>query len=131
MGKRIVGSIIGLGMMALAVGAFLSNEPASKTDEGHIFIIVVFLMGLVMFLNNLSAKKPAPVIAVPPAPIVPSAPLMPVSPLCPNCHKPVAADFTICPYCATVLKSKCPACGKEVAPDFKNCPYCGVQLPNH
>ena len=122
MGKKIVGVILGLGMMGLAVGAFLSNEPASKTDQGHIVILVVFVMGLSVMVNGLTAKtKPTP------SPVILGSPVV-LGPTCPSCHKPVSSDFAVCPYCATVLKPKCPQCGKEVAPDFKNCPYCGTHL---
>lgn len=121
MGKKIVGAILGLGMMGLAVGAFLSNEPASKTDQGHIVILVVFVMGLSVLVNGLTAKPKAS-----PSPVIPSSPVS--GPTCPSCHKPISTDFAVCPYCATVLKPKCPQCGKEVAPDFKNCPYCGTHL---
>lgn len=121
MGKKIVGTILGLAMMGLSVGAFLSNEPASKTDQGHLVILVVFVMGLLTVVSNLTAKTPK---AVP----IASAP---VGSTCPTCHKPVSADFAVCPYCATTLKPKCPACGKEVSLDFKNCPYCGTALPHN
>jgi len=126
MGKKVVGFFLGIGMSAFAVMAYFSGEPASQTSQGHIVILVVFIMGLIMAFSNLVSKSvvPAPAV-VPPTPIVP-----PVSnlPLCPTCHKPVSSEFKVCPYCATVLKPTCPHCGKEVANDFKNCPYCGTQL---
>ena len=124
MAKKFFGTIIGLGMMGLAVGAFLSNEPASKTDQGHIMILVVFVMGLSVLVSGLTSK-PKPVVSAPVIPVVNT----PLGPTCPSCHKAVSSEFAVCPYCATVLKPKCPNCGKEVSHDFKNCPYCGTQLP--
>jgi RNA polymerase subunit RPABC4/transcription elongation factor Spt4 len=123
MGKRIVGSLLGLGMMALSVGAYLSDEPASKTDKGLLIIAVFFVFGFIAFLNGMIGKK-----ATPSVPQTPSQVMTPTILLCPACQKPVSPEFTVCPYCATVLKPKCPNCQKEVSSDFKNCPYCGSSL---
>jgi len=131
MGKRIVNFILGLGMMGLSVGAFYSNEPASKTDFGRILIIVIFVLGLFSVISGLTSPKKAPVVPVVPAPVIPVVPKVvsvPVGLTCPSCYKPVSAEFAVCPYCATDLKPKCPNCGKDVSHDFKNCPYCGTQL---
>lgn len=126
MGKKVIGSLLGLGMMVFAVMAYLSNEPASKTDQGHIVLLVVFVMGLFTLVSNLSSKQTKQTQPLPP--VIPVVPVMPVNLTCPNCHKSITDDYAVCPYCATVLKPKCPNCGKEVAPDFKNCPYCAAQL---
>lgn len=119
MGKKIVGIILGFGMMALAVGAFLSNEPASKTDFGRVLTLVIFVLGLSTAVSGLTTKKQNG-----------TAYTAPVGPTCPSCHKAVSLEFTVCPYCGTTLKPKCPNCGKEVSPDFRNCPYCGTHLPS-
>lgn len=124
MGKRIVNVILGFGMMTLSVMAYFSNEPASKTEFGRILIIVIFVIGLFSVISGFFAKKKATV--VPPMPIYKAAP---ITTTCPACHKPVSSEFTVCPYCATILNPKCPNCGKDVDYDFKNCPYCGTQLP--
>lgn len=121
--KKVIGTLFGLGIMVFAVMAFISNEPASKTDFGRITTLVVFVFGLSVMVGNLSAKRPVP----PTPPIVP-IPVVPLGPQCPSCGKAVSAEFAVCPYCATTLKPKCPHCGKEVAHDYKNCPYCGTQL---
>jgi len=123
MGKRIVGSLLGIGMMVLSVMAYLSDEPASKTDKGLLLIVVIFVFGFIAFLNGMIGKKAGP--AVPQT--VPTT-MIQKTLLCPSCQKPVSSDFSVCPYCATVLKPKCPSCGKEVSTDFKNCPYCGTSL---
>jgi len=118
--RKVIGTLFGLAIMIFAVMAFFSGEPASKTDFGRIITLVVFVFGFSIAVGNLSSKNP--VTQTPPTPIIP------VTPNCPSCGKTVAAEFAVCPYCATVLKPKCPHCGKEVAHDYKNCPYCGTQL---
>lgn len=123
MGKRIVGSLLGLGMMVLSVGAYLSNEPASKTDQGLLLIVLIFVFGFIAFLNGVIGKK-----AVPAAPQTVPVSKIQQPLLCPSCQKPISSEFSVCPYCATILKPKCPSCGKEVSSDFKNCPYCGTSL---
>ena len=116
---RVVGALLGAALMFFAVGAYLSNEPASKTEQGRIMVIVAFVFGFLMVISNAAAGskagKPAPVL--------------PTQPQCPSCKKPVQADYQICPYCATALQRHCPSCHKEVGPDFKVCPYCGTSLP--
>jgi len=113
--KKIIGILIGLGCMALSVMAYFSNEPASKTDFGRITTI-----GVSILMGNLSSKKTI-------TPIQPTL-VIPLAPKCPACGKEISNEFSVCPYCATVLKPKCPSCGKEVTHDFKNCPYCGTVL---
>lgn len=117
---RVIGALLGAALMFFAVGAYLSNEPASKTDQGRIMVIAAFAFGFVMVISNAAggskATKPAPVL--------------PTQPVCPTCNKPVQADYQICPYCATALQRHCPNCHKEVGPDFKVCPYCRTNLPN-
>ncbi len=116
---RVIGALLGAALMFFAVGAYLSNEPASKTEQGRIMVIVAFVFGFLMVISNATAgsKSTKPVQ-------VPSA-----QPVCPTCKKPIQADYQICPYCATSLHRHCPGCHKEVGSDFKVCPYCGTNLP--
>lgn len=117
---RVIGALLGATLMFFAVGAYLSNEPASKTDQGRIMVIVAFVFGFLMVISNLStASKPSKAVNLPP-----------VQPVCPTCKKPIQADYQVCPYCATTLHRHCPSCHKEVGSDFKLCPYCGSNLPD-
>jgi RNA polymerase subunit RPABC4/transcription elongation factor Spt4 len=115
---RVIGALLGAALIFFAVGAFLSNEPASKTDQGRIMIIVAFVFGFLMVVSNAAAgSKPTKSVSLPAS-----------QPECPTCKKPIQADYQICPYCATSLHRHCPNCHKEIGPDFNLCPYCGTAL---
>lgn len=43
---------------------------------------------------------------------------------CPACHKPVEADFLICPHCRKKLKNNCSKCNKPLNLSWTICPYC-------
>lgn len=47
---------------------------------------------------------------------------------CKKCHRKVAADFSVCPFCRYPLKIECPECGNKVDRKFNLCPYCGEDL---
>ena len=123
---RIIGVVFGLAMIVLAVGAYFSGEPASRTEQGRIVTIGVGVMGFLMFLGNLTQtkQKSSKTENQPPA--------MPISPaeglLCPTCKRPVSSEHKFCPYCASPLKIKCPSCGRDVKSDFNVCPYCAAPL---
>lgn len=121
---RVIGTILGILLIVFAVGAYLSDEPSSKTDTGRIAILGAFLFGLFTVGGNLGSTKTKQEVKLPEVkPVVDTK-------TCPSCSKPVSADFTVCPYCATPLNPKCPSCGRDVSHDFKLCPYCGNQLKN-
>lgn len=117
--NRVIGALLGAALMFFAVGAFLSNEPASKTDQGRIIVILAFVFGFLMVISNATAGSKA----------TKPSPVSPTQPVCPTCKKPILADYQVCPYCATTLHRLCPSCHKEVGSDFKVCPYCGTNLP--
>jgi len=117
--------VLGLGIMALAVGAFFSGEPASVTTQGRVVTIIVGLMGFLMFVNNLSGS--ASKGGAKAQPEAASAPPFDARP-CPSCGKGVSSDHRFCPYCGTAVRGACPSCGKDVKSEFNVCPYCGTQL---
>jgi len=131
---RVIGILFGLGMMALAVGAFFSGEPASLTTQGRVVTIVVGLMGLLTFVNNVTgtAVKTAAPPAAPPTVASTPPPAVTVAHLevraCPSCGKGVSSDHRFCPYCGIAARSSCPSCGKETKSEFNVCPYCGTKL---
>lgn len=121
--KRVLGVLIGTGLVVLAIGAFFSNEAASKTSSGRIAILFAAVMGSVMVINNLvgssgKANSPAP------------APVPQAAPPCPRCGKPLSPEYSHCPYCGSKLKGTCPACKQEVKEEFRHCPYCATPLKN-
>lgn len=59
-----------------------------------------------------------------PSPAVPKQ-TQPGAGYCPTCAKQVAADFSFCPFCKTVLAKSCSRCFKKVQSDWKYCGYCG------
>jgi hypothetical protein len=48
---------------------------------------------------------------------------------CPQCQKPVAPEYALCPYCGMSLKATCPICAAPVDGGWKLCPKCGTELP--
>ncbi len=48
---------------------------------------------------------------------------------CPHCHKPVEADFLLCPWCHTELKKRCPSCQRALDLEWSVCPYCRHPQP--
>lgn len=44
---------------------------------------------------------------------------------CPACHRPIEADFLLCPYCHTTLRRNCASCQRVVDLTWSVCPYCG------
>lgn len=120
--SRVIGTLLGILLIVFAVGAYFSDEPASKTDTGRIAILGAFLFGLFTVGGNLGSTTVKKQVTSPM--VIPAVAL----PTCPSCHKPVSNDFTVCPYCATVLNPKCPSCNKEISNDFNLCPYCGNEL---
>ena len=44
--------------------------------------------------------------------------------LCQNCARPVALDFSVCPYCTEPVVDRCTSCRHSLQPDWKVCPYC-------
>jgi hypothetical protein len=48
---------------------------------------------------------------------------------CPNCKKPVAPEYALCPYCGTALKAVCPNCSAPIERGWKVCARCGADLP--
>lgn len=130
---RVIGILFGLGMVGLAVGAYFSGEPASRTDQGRIVTVVFGLMGLLMFVNNLTGKTKTDAPMAPPAAAPPPATAAPTpfgntGTACPSCHRPVSADHRFCPTCGTPLQARCPACGREVQSEYNVCPYCATRL---
>jgi hypothetical protein len=48
---------------------------------------------------------------------------------CHGCKKPVAIEYSLCPYCGLPLKGTCPSCHAPENGDWQLCPKCGVALP--
>lgn len=46
--------------------------------------------------------------------------------LCPGCHRPVEADYVLCPQCQTQLREPCGGCGRLVDVKWPVCPYCAL-----
>lgn len=47
---------------------------------------------------------------------------------CPACHRPVMADYLICPHCRRQLKTACRNCSRPLDPSWKVCPYCASEV---
>ena len=45
--------------------------------------------------------------------------------VCPNCKRNVAAEYLVCPYCATELRQSCSNCQRPLDLNWTTCPYCG------
>lgn len=43
---------------------------------------------------------------------------------CPKCQAVTEADWLVCPYCRTELRSICATCGKPLELNWLACPYC-------
>jgi len=43
---------------------------------------------------------------------------------CPFCKEPIKGNWKFCPGCGLALKVTCEACHRALAPDFRICPYC-------
>ena len=132
--SRVVGIVLGILMMAVAIGAFFSGEPASMTQQGRVVTIVAFIFGFAALLNGITSSKPPssskagtqpPAAAQPP----PQPPVVKMSQIqCPSCKKSVSLDHCFCPYCGSLIQKKCPSCGRQVSPDFSFCPHCSTRL---
>jgi type IV pilus assembly protein PilB len=48
---------------------------------------------------------------------------------CAGCARPVEHTFSVCPYCATVLRRNCGGCGMRLEKEWQTCPYCGMGSP--
>jgi type IV pilus assembly protein PilB len=48
--------------------------------------------------------------------------------LCQNCQRVVSFDFTVCPFCQSVLKEKCAGCNNPVELNWEACPNCGHEI---
>ncbi len=46
--------------------------------------------------------------------------------LCPGCHRPVEADYVLCPQCQNQLREPCGGCGRLVDVKWPICPYCAL-----
>lgn len=46
--------------------------------------------------------------------------------LCPGCHRPVEADYVLCPQCQNQLREPCSGCGRLVDVKWPVCPYCAL-----
>lgn len=47
---------------------------------------------------------------------------------CPYCKEPIKGDWKFCPGCGVALKVTCGACHRVLAPDFRICPYCETHV---
>ncbi|MFH1485584.1 MAG: zinc ribbon domain-containing protein [Chloroflexota bacterium] len=47
---------------------------------------------------------------------------------CPSCHRPIEAEFLMCPFCFTQLKRPCPKCERPLSASWGGCPYCGTRV---
>ena len=47
---------------------------------------------------------------------------------CPYCTEPIKGDWKFCPGCGVALKVTCEACHRVLAPDFRICPYCEASV---
>ncbi|HEX8940053.1 MAG TPA: zinc ribbon domain-containing protein [Candidatus Limnocylindrales bacterium] len=47
---------------------------------------------------------------------------------CPGCDRATAADWLVCPSCATRLARRCPACERSVSLDWVVCAWCATEL---
>jgi hypothetical protein len=45
---------------------------------------------------------------------------------CPNCRRPVEAEFMVCAYCGSGLKSPCSSCGQLLRHAWRFCPHCAT-----
>lgn len=43
---------------------------------------------------------------------------------CSHCGYPVEADYVLCPHCHQRLKNLCPTCHHALNPEWSVCPYC-------
>ncbi len=55
--NRVIGSLLGFLLIFFAVGAYFSNEPASKTDNGRLVIVLALIFGFISFMNNVFPKN--------------------------------------------------------------------------
>ncbi|HWO93527.1 MAG TPA: zinc ribbon domain-containing protein [Dehalococcoidia bacterium] len=44
---------------------------------------------------------------------------------CPECRRPVAEDYLICPHCTARLREQCRHCQRLLSRSWVACPYCG------
>jgi hypothetical protein len=123
---KIIGTLLGLALMGFAIGAYFSNEPASKTQQGQIAIVFALMFGFFTVIGNLGSSKSKRRTTEPSASATISIP--PTTSTCPRCSNQISPEYAVCPYCGIVLKPKCPSCGKEISATYKHCPYCGVEL---
>ena len=121
----VVCIVLGVAIIALAIGAAMSGEPASKTDQGAMAMTFATLLGVLMIVGGANTIQKAKKAASTPPPPAPQVPPPPPAKSCPSCGKPVAEDYAVCGYCARPLVAKCGSCGREIRPDFRVCPYCG------
>jgi DNA-directed RNA polymerase subunit RPC12/RpoP len=122
--SKIIGFVLGCALVFLAVGAYFSDEPASKTDSGKIAMLFAALMGASIIIGNLSANPKATTKL----PIEKSESITNQALLCTACGKQISSDYRVCPYCSHQLKRKCSSCGRDVEGDFVVCPYCATSL---
>ncbi|MDP2813061.1 MAG: zinc ribbon domain-containing protein [Erysipelotrichaceae bacterium] len=121
--RRIIGFILGAALIYFSVGAYFSDEPASKTDIGRIMAFVAGAFGLLMVISNLFATKTPQVNQA----VVTQA-SDPIKVPCPVCQQPIDKTFHHCPHCGINLHPLCPSCSRNVSPEFKVCPYCATKL---
>lgn len=95
--QRVIGALLGASLMFFAVGAYFSNEPASKTDNGRIMIVVALMFGFITFLNSVFPKQKANDKQISPQPMILK---------CPKCGKEVKQEFNVCPFCGEPLKNE-------------------------
>ena len=95
--KRFIGAILGASLMFFAVGAYFSNEPASKTDNGRIMIVVALMFGFMTFLNSVFPKQKESNKQIN---------SQPNTSKCPKCGKEVKQEFNVCPYCGESLNQQ-------------------------
>jgi hypothetical protein len=50
-------------------------------------------------------------------------------PRCGACRRLVDADFALCPYCKTALRTACESCSKPLSDKWVACPYCMADRP--
>ncbi|HJX04212.1 MAG TPA: zinc ribbon domain-containing protein [Thermoplasmata archaeon] len=128
--------IFGLILIALAIGAATSDEPAAQTDNGKMGILFAAILGILLIASNavaISKDVNARKNPLPPPP--PAAPVMvqtqtvtSTETMCPSCGKGISTEFVACPFCGTSIKHKCPNCGKMLSSEYVACPYCGIRV---